>query len=340
MNLDDSEDAALPTWGGLVDTLRELPDAADIQDDLLGFVALERVTTVAETKDAITLWFYKVETRERFMSPMLDQLYLLLCGLASIFKNVYQTAIIYHCWDAYRFLFRLSDAPTLPAQLDPLVDCAAYHEAWCFYADLLRRGGLATALRVVAPLSARIHTDPNIDGQYADVLIWIESRNDKPVQLCTVLGFPLATFTTRFVFPTPLPLRFGLFKAPPGPIRYCTAALVPSQCNYFCGPVPMCVQGHRFTPSFNWHQPYQRIVLRSSIYAFLERELFDLLNRWTKWRPLRQFDIEPEPENLGEFFSACTQGFCQDGSVVRLLCPATSGFGLLCLPSLETSATQ
>lgn len=74
MNDDATPKLHKPSWGGLVDTLRALPDAADVESELKGITALETAQNLDQLTVQLREFFADQTVRDRLNSPLLDAL--------------------------------------------------------------------------------------------------------------------------------------------------------------------------------------------------------------------------------------------------------------------------
>lgn len=195
------------SWGGLWQTVYELPDAKDALPELehvaKGFAALEAARTIPDVKTALLAWFGDKHTRNRLNSSLLDQLYLLLT--VPLKQHPYICATVLGFTHALQFLLRLDDAP----DKDGLVQVLAWarehrqEDIVKYLTDLgVRRTWFVSQTPFV--IEERVHQAGTIP-RTQDVFYWIEPVTQGEHIILTDNGNPLFVFSERLLFDTPFP---------------------------------------------------------------------------------------------------------------------------------------
>lgn len=199
--------ASVGQWGGLWQTVCELPDAKDALPDLAhtakGFATLEAARTVPGVKTALLEWFGDKHTRNRLNSPLLDQLHFLFT--APLSQNVYIAATVFGLTAALVFLLRLDDAPPNNLLSHVLGWAEDYHRD-DIVEYLSQKGVLPTHFVIQTPfqLTERVFTSQILPSS-CDVLYWIEPVTQGEAVRLIVNADTLLTFSGRLVFDTPFP---------------------------------------------------------------------------------------------------------------------------------------
>ncbi len=191
-------------WGGLWQTVCELPDSGDalpgLEHAVKGFAALEAARTLADVKTALFEWFGDKQTRDRFNSPILDQLYLLFT--MPFRQNVYITATVLGFSHTLQFLLRLDDAPDKHGQRQ-ILGWAVEHHQDAIVKYLSDQGVPRTLLVSSTPFQVKEHVYARTIERGHDVLYWIEPVNLGEQVTLSGNGNVLFVFSERLVFDVP-----------------------------------------------------------------------------------------------------------------------------------------
>lgn len=226
-------------WGGLWQTVCELPDAKDallgLEHAAKGFAALEAARTLADVKTVLLQWFGDKHTRNHLNSPLLDQLYLLLT--VPFKQHPYIAATVLGFPHALQFLLRLDDAPDKRGRgMIQVLGWAREHHQDAVVKYLSNQGVPCTLLVLQTPFQEDVRVYTRVVERKQDVLHWIEPvTNGEPVTL-SGNGNVLFNFSERLVFNVPFPqiLLYLTHFEVSGPVRCGCGDLTESSRKLMC----------------------------------------------------------------------------------------------------------